>query len=244
MKNIYLILVIAALNAGSVTAEHRASWSYSGDTGPGYWSDINPDFYACSGKNQSPVDLENFVEADLPPIRFNYIAGGKEMLNNGHTIQVNYESGSSITLSGNTYQLIQYHFHAPSENRINGRSYPMEAHFVHKDRYGHLAVVAVLFSTGMENKGLSGLWQKIPMKPGVTNKFDTLVRATDLLPANKTYFRFNGSLTTPPCTEGVLWLVLKQENSLSDAQLEAFKHVLHEPNNRPIQPINARAVLK
>ena len=245
MKTKYIALAGAVvLVSGCATSGQHASWSYSGEAGPQHWSEIAPEYYACSGKNQSPVNLAGMIDADLPPISFQYSAGGYEILNNGHTVQVNYRPGSQIAVNGSTYELLQYHFHSPSENHINGYSYPMEVHLVHRNDKDELAVVAVMFTKGHENAGLKPTWRKMPEHAGDKHPYSVMVSVNDFLPVKRDYYRFNGSLTTPPCSEGVLWLVMKQAVSISESQLKAFTDVLHEPNNRPIQSLNARAVLK
>ena len=235
------VLLAASGWAGASGAVH---WSYSGDEGPENWARLTPEFGACDGRNQSPVNLTGFVEAELAPIAMAYQAGGNEMLNNGHTIQVNYGAGSSITVDGVGYELKQFHFHAPSENHIDGASYPMEAHLVHADRDGNLAVIAVMFEEGAENAALTGIWPSMPANAGDKQALASAFDVSSLLPENRDYYRFNGSLTTPPCTEGVRWLVMKAPVSASKDQIEAFKHVMHHPNNRPVQPVNARVILK
>lgn len=221
-----------------------AEWSYSRSTAPEHWAGLSPDYVDCAGKNQSPVDLKGFIEADLPPIEFNYQVGGAEIINNGHTIQVNYAPGSSIELDGHSFELKQFHFHAPSENWIEGESYPMEAHLVHADPDGNLAVVAVLFSEGEANAEIDAAWAEMPDTTGEKRALASSRSADGILPADRDYYRFNGSLTTPPCTEGVRWLVMKAQMSVSKQQIEHFSHMMHDPNNRPLQAVNARPLLK
>ncbi len=219
-------------------------WSYSGEEGPAHWGDLSEDYAACNGKNQSPINLTGFIEADLKPIEFTYHAGGKEILNNGHTIQINYKEGSRIVVDGITFWLKQFHFHAPSENQIDGQSYPMEVHLVHASKEGHLAVIGVMVVEGAENKTLTQAWSHIPAKAGNHHALLVPVAAAGLLPAKRDYYRFNGSLTTPPCSEGVRWLVMKEPITASKKQIETFTRVMHHPNNRPIQPTYARPVLQ
>ena len=141
----------------SFAAEHAGDnashWDYTGQRGPGHWASLDPKFAACAGRNQSPVDLDHFIEAELPPIAFDYKVGGHDVVNNGHTIQVDYDAGSSISIDNDAFELKQFHFHAPSENHIDGKSFPIEAHFVHADAQGNLAVVAVMFVQGAEQSG-------------------------------------------------------------------------------------------
>jgi carbonic anhydrase len=209
-----------------------------------HWATLSPEFGACGGQNQSPIDLTGFIAAELPPIAFNYQAAGHEVLNNGHTVQVNYKTGSSIVVDGIQFELIQYHFHAPSENHIDGQSFPMEVHLVHASGGGNLAVVSVMFREGAENTALDPAWSQMPRHAGDKHPLSTSASAEALLPKDRDTYRFNGSLTTPPCSEGVRWLVMKEAVTASTEQIKAFADVLHELNNRPIQPTNARPVLK
>ena len=172
------------------------------------------------------------------------IAMQNKILNNGHTIQVNYNPGSTIKVNGNEFELKQFHFHSPSENTIEGRSYPMEAHYVHADKDGNLAVIAVLFETGEKNAELEKAWAHMPENAGEKGVLSKSVDANNLLPHDHGYYRFNGSLTTPPCSEGVWWLVMKYSQSVSKEQIAKFANTMHHPNNRPVQPANARVILK
>lgn len=227
-------------------AAENAHWGYeAGHSGPENWGKLDEKFSVCAtGKSQSPVNISNMIEGDLPAVEFKYQAGGELILNNGHTIQVNYKPASSITVSGHTFELKQFHFHAPSENTIMGRSFPMEAHFVHADKDGNLAVVAVMIDKGAKNTELEKAWSRMPEKAGDRQSLFIQVDARELLPANRDYYRFNGSLTTPPCTEGVWWLVMKNSITASSEQIEKFSHTLHHPNNRPVQPIHARMIVQ
>ncbi|HFQ90073.1 MAG TPA: carbonic anhydrase family protein [Desulfobulbus sp.] len=235
-----------ALIAGSAFASEGAHhWGYTGDTGPAHWGSLKPEFEMCAkGVNQSPINLTNFIEAELPPITFNYSGLATEIVNNGHSIQANYTAGSTITVAGKTFELKQFHFHSPSENTINGQSFPMEAHFVHAAKDGSLAVIAVMFKIGPENEAIKKLWKQMPANAGDKIAMASQVKADELLPKNRDYYRFNGSLTTPPCTEGVVWLVMKTPLTVSKEQVEQFQHVMHHPNNRPVQPVHARPVLQ
>ncbi len=245
------LLGATLLNAEAVhtKAEHKAEahkvhWGYEGESAPSHWGDLDPKFKMCKlGQNQAPINLTGFVESDLPALTYNYNIQSSEILNNGHAIQVNVKDGSSIVIDGITFHLKQFHFHTPSENNINGKSFPLEAHFVHASDNGELAVVAVMYNEGEENKALAELWAKMPMHPGDKSAIDAKSLAA-LLPQDKDYYRFNGSLTTPPCTEGVRWIVLKKPLTLSKEQVEKFAKTMGHPNNRPVQPVNARVILK
>lgn len=240
------MLYSSLLSATFVACAGEVShWSYEGQDGPTHWAELAPDFSACSsGKNQSPVNITGAIEGNLPELGITYQPGGYEVINNGHTIQVNYQSGSFITVDGTDFELRQFHFHSPSENLIESRQYPMEVHFVHTDDNGNLAVLAVMFTRGEENRALKTIWQAMPEE--VNNKATLMhqVSAGELIPEDRSYFRFNGSLTTPPCSEGVTWIVLQHTDDASDTQLNAFLQTLHHTNNRPVQPLNARVVIR
>lgn len=250
MKKIYagIVFLLAMVCLSTVVqGKEQVHWDYSatGHEGPENWGTLDPSYSMCAeGKNQSPVDLAGMVESDLPFITVDYQAGGNEILNNGHTIQVNYKPGSTISVTGNQYELKQFHFHTPSENIVNGNAWPLEAHFVHADTNGNLAVIAVMFRTGETNSELEKAWGVMPENAGEKDLLAVLVDANLLLPEDRDYYRFNGSLTTPPCSEGVLWLVMKNDNAASVDQIEKFAHLMHHPNNRPIQPRNSRLIMK
>lgn len=237
--------VVAATAMGVATGALAQHWGYAGEAGPENWSKVDPKFAMCAlGRNQSPIDLTGFVEADLEPLKFAYKAGAADIVYNGHTVQVDYAPGSTLTVAGRTFELKQFHFHAPSENRIGGKQFPLEGHLVHADKDGNLAVVAVMFQDGGANALLAKLWEKMPAKAGEKATLPAGLSAAQLLPADRDYYRFNGSLTTPPCSEGVWWLVMKQPVSASKAQVGQFSKTVGFANNRPIQPVNARPVLQ
>lgn len=244
---VVLLLYVMFCAVVPVWGKDKVHWDYAetGAEGPGNWGTLDPTFSMCSdGRNQSPVDLSGMVESDLPFIRFNYTKGGSEVLNNGHTIQVNYQPGSTITVAGATFELKQFHFHSPSENTIQGQAYPLEAHFVHADGDGNLAVVAVMYRTGELNDELEKAWSMMPEAAGEKKALSAMVSGMALLPKDKDYYRFSGSLTTPPCSEGVVWLVMKDPIVASVEQIKKFTTTMHHPNNRPIQPKNARLIMK
>jgi carbonic anhydrase len=244
MKKLLIIGIILSLSSAAYAGQ-GTHWGYSGAEGPEHWGKLDPEFSACSeGRNQSPINLVGFIESDLIPLGIHYEAGGKEIINNGHSIQVNYTPGSKLSVDGHEFELKQYHFHAPSENHINSRSYPMEAHLVHADEKGNLAVIAVMFADGKANQSIAKAWSHMPGKAGDKRNLPSAVSAEGILPSNRDYYRFNGSLTTPPCSEGVWWLVMKEPVTASKEQIDKFSQVMGHPNNRPLQPLNARPVLK
>lgn len=243
-KTILALTAILACTAGPALAEHT-HWGYSDDEGPSHWAELDPAYEICAkGLNQSPINLTNFIEAELEPITFNYTGLATEIVNNGHSIQANYAAGSTITVDGKIFELKQFHFHSPSENQINGKSFPLEGHFVHADINGNYAVIGVMFTIGDENAGLKKLWKQMPQAVGDKAGLASQVRAEELLPKDRDYYRYNGSLTTPPCTEGVYWLMMKTPVTVSEAQVKQFSEVMGHPDNRPLQPVDARPVLQ
>jgi carbonic anhydrase len=239
---IALIMGIATGPAGMALAQH---WSYQGEAAPQNWGNLDPKFALCaSGKNQSPIDLNGPVKADLKPLKLDYKAGITEILNNGHTVQINYAPGSLLAVDSISFELKQFHFHSPSENKIKGKQFPLEGHLVHADKDGNLAVVAVMFQEGAANALLTNLWQKMPNTGGEKSALPSGLSVSQLLPKERDYYRFNGSLTTPPCSEGVRWFVMKKPATASKAQIEQFSRTVGVANNRPIQATNARSVLQ
>lgn len=235
--------LICVFLATSTIADDKAPWSYSGLNGPSYWGKLSPDYLLCStGKNQSPIDLTGFINIDLPQITFNYTATGNQVENNGHIIEINYKPGSSISIEGHIYELEQTQFHTPSETTINGKSYPMEAHLIHADKEGAILIIAVLFEQGDDNKALHHDWMKMLYKKHTKHLLYKNINTKLLLPDNRDYYQFTGSLTTPPCTEDVLWIVMKEPSRASKEQIEKLRNVVHNDNNRPLQAINSRSI--
>jgi carbonic anhydrase len=238
-------LLCSAIGLPATQAAESAHWGYEGDVAPANWGQLSAEYATCgTGKNQAPVDIHGTVKAKLPSLPFHYQAGGQEIINNGHTVQVVYADGSQLTVDGAAFTLKQFHFHAPSENLIQGRQYPLEVHLVHSDNEGNLAVVGLMFKEGKANPLLTTLWQQLPQHAGDTLTLSKSVNVADLLPKDHSYYRFAGSLTTPPCTEGVRWLVLKKPMTASKAQIEQFAKLMGHPNNRPVQPVGARLIVE
>ena len=217
-------------------------WSYEGETGPANWGKINPDWTKCgSGTRQSPIDLRDGMKVDLEQITFDYHQSGFNVVDNGHTIQVAVGFGNYITVQNRSYELVQFHFHRPSEERINGRGTEMVVHLVHKDAEGRLAIVAVLLERGAQNSMIQTAWNNLPLEKNDTVTPSVTLDVNDILPAKRDYFTFIGSLTEPPCSEGVLWLVMKQPMPASPAQMALFSR-LYPLNARPTQPGGGRVV--
>ncbi len=223
--------------------ESAPLFSYSGSSGPEHWADLDPAFEACgSGESQSPINIENVKEVDLPNIEFNYLPSMISLVNNGHTVLAKLDQGSYLEVDGEKYELLQFHFHAPSEHEINGQSFPVELHFVHKNEAGHLAVVGIMLVEGTTNASLRPILENIPVEAGREAALENLINASDLLPIEQTTYRYSGSLTTPPCTEGVSWFVMVNPVEISQEQITAFEQV-YSRTNRPLQPLNNRQVV-
>ncbi len=227
----------------ATAGEHAAHWDYEGAGAPHAWGVLKEEYGTCStGKRQSPIDISPVTISDLSAIQFNYKSSPLELTNNGHTVQANYHTGSYITVGGKRYDLLQFHFHSPSEHTIGGKSYDMVAHLVHKAADGQLGVIGVLFKAGDKNKVIDKLWSNLPTESGETKTVkNTRINALDLLPVDLTYFNYSGSLTTPPCSEGVNWMVMATPSSISEKQVKQFTD-LFPLSVRPTQPLNGRVV--
>ena len=217
-------------------------WSYEGDTGPAKWGKINPAWAKCdTGNRQSPIDIRDGIKVDLEPLEFAYGASGFNVLNNGHTVQVNLAPGNRFTLTGRTYELQEFHFHRPSEEKVDGRGFDMVAHLVHKDEEGRQAVIAVLIENGTQHPGIQTVWNNLPLEKhqplAPVIQFDPAA----MLPQGRQYYTFMGSRTMPPCDEGVLWIVMKEPIQASKQQLDIFAR-LYPMNARPIQALSGRLI--
>lgn len=239
---------LLALGMGMLPATTFAShWGYEGKESPEHWGEIEDTYKICqTGRNQSPVNIDSTLKAQIAPLLTHYTDGPITLLNNGHTIQAVMKSGAqdSITLDNVPYTLQQFHFHAPSENTVQGKHYAMEMHLVHTNAEGEIVVVAVMFDKGEANQELDDLWRNMPTTAEQNTALKPNLDINKLLPTNKSYWRFSGSLTTPPCSEGVIWVVLKEPMTLSDSQLAKFTRTMHRDNNRPVQPLHGRVVVE
>lgn len=230
-------------------ADHKVHWGYSGETGPAHWGDLDPKYIMCKlGVNQSPIDIRDKVAVGtvgLPGLTVAYGQPQLRVINNGHTIQVNYPVGNSyITVGNHRFELLQFHFHTPSEHTKEGFNYPMEMHLVHKDGDGNLAVIGILYKEGKHNAELQKLIDHLPRDVGKEHRHkDVHIDLTKFFPAQKLFYKYSGSLTTPPCSEGVYWMVFKQPIEASADQIDAMHALLHT-NNRPVQGVHSRHVLK
>jgi carbonic anhydrase len=220
-------------------------WAYEGENGPQNWMQLKPEFSLCgSGKRQSPIAIqsESTLQGPAEPLQFSYSPSMASVVNNGHTVQVDVEGDNSVTVRSSNYRLLQFHFHTPSEEMVNSKRYSMVAHLVHKNDTGQLAVVAVLLEQGEANPLVDKVWTYMPLDTNDRVRMpEGLLNLNELLPQDLRYYQFMGSLTTPPCTEGVLWMVLKQPMKISPAQYKLFRQQF-PLNARPVQPVNGRPV--
>lgn len=249
LKILFLFFVIVLLTLGFVFYSNAKSalsypshWSYNGENDPSHWGDLNSEFLTCkTGYYQSPINMVQTQISNLSNIEFNYKNTPLKISNNGHTIEVRYEPGSFIKIDGKRYELIQFHFHAPSEHTVDGKHYPLEAHLVHKSEDGKLAVVGVFMKEGNSNDFLETVWTHMPTQEGEKVVPGVIMNASVLPPDDKSYYNYIGSLTTPPCSEGVSWNVMKTPLEVSPEQIAKFTSI-YSGNSRPIQPLNRRIV--
>ena len=242
------LLVVSACTPGasptSTQPSSTAHWTYEGEEGPSHWAELDPAYEMCgTGKNQSPIDIDSPGKQNLANIVFHYQPSQVNILNNGHTVQVNYDAGSYIELDGIRYDVAQFHYHAPSEHEIEGELFPAELHLVHRSADGKLAVVGLLLQEGAVNAAFDPFINNLPADTSDIKDAGVKINATNFLPGIQTTYRYSGSLTTPPCSEGVSWLVMTTPVVLSSAQLSKLEG-LFEGNNRPVQPLNDRTLIE
>lgn len=241
-----LTAAFAAPNSDETAKSHTPAghWTYGGEAGPDHWADLDPASTPCkAGAQQSPVDLTGAASAAIPaPVPHWIPVRGGQVANNGHTLQVNVDSAGSIQLAGKDYVLKQFHFHHPSEHTIEGKAYPLEVHFVHAAPDGDLAVIGALFQEGAANPNLDAIWSAAPVSEGEA-RFNAALDIAKFMPAMADAYRYEGSLTTPPCSETVHWTVMAKPVTASASQIAAFA-ALFPHNARPVQPLNRRYVLK
>ena len=227
----------ATSRATSVLAGDQAHphWSYEGETGPEHWGELAPQFDTCRiGAHQTPIDLTGALSDETAGIDFDYRSVAMRIVNNGHTIQIDPEPGCAITVSGETYSLVQFHFHHPSEHLVDGRAFEMELHLVHKSANGGLAVVGTFITAGQHNASLAPIFESMPHSEGIEVKSEGQFDPAALLPATRSFYRYTGLFTTPPCSEGLTWTVFREPIEASPAQIRAFAALF--PNNaRPVQ---------
>ena len=244
-----VLAAACASRAHGPAATHGPHWDYGPDHGPARWASLDPANAACaSGTRQSPIDIvpgeavRPAPPAGVTELRAVHREHAADVVHNGHTVQVDDPGADTLSLGGEPYALVQYHFHSPSENTVAGRPFPMEMHLVHRSPGGALAVLGVLIEEGAENAAFAPLWSQLPRHAGAAIHLARgAVDVDAMLPRDRAAWRFDGSLTTPPCTEGVTWLVFAQPIALSARQIATFRAVM-DGNSRPVQPRNGRVV--
>lgn len=244
--------LFTGVHACAQEAEHekyvspwKTPWDYEGPRGAAHWSQLDPAYAACDGKQQSPIDIADTEKADLPRLHFESKVGRlRYVINNGHTIRVNYHprNGNFLLVGGQRYELIQFHFHRPSEESISGRIYPMEVHLMYQSDDGQATGVTVFIEPGPSNPTAKKIWQHMRSAEGQNEVTNVQISPAGFLPRDtRDYFMYSGSVTAPPCTEGVTWFVLKKPITLSEEQIDAFAK-LYPNDARPVQPLNGRVV--
>lgn len=232
----------AGAGAMNAATSRKASWSHHGETGPEHWAQLKPEFALCgSGQRQSPIDIRDGIPVELDPIQFEYKLSAFRVIDNGHTVQVNVEPGNRILVNGRRFDLVQFHFHRPSEEKLNGKQFEMVAHLEHKDLEGKLAVVAVLIDEGKAHPLVQQVWNNLPLEKHTEQPGLNALDLNSLLPERRQYVTYMGSMTTPPCSEGVLWMVMKEPVTLSRQQIGIFSR-LYPMNARPVQPTGDRLI--
>ena len=223
----------------------RSHWGYRGIEGPQHWGLLTKEYATCeTGSKQSPINIQT---KNLPrhqeTLKFNYKTSELHEMNNGHTVQISHKSGCNVALNNRTFKLRQFHFHEPSEHHIDGNKYPMEMHFVHQDEDGQILVIAVMMEVGPEHPALKNIWAWLPAQVGKESSFPINANLREILPENTQHYRYSGSLTTPPCSEGVQWLVLTKPVKVSEQSLQKFLKIIGN-NARPVQPLGNRRIEK
>jgi carbonic anhydrase len=238
----------------AVAPSHADShWDYGSQEGPASWGKLSPKFSACGdGKSQSPIDIDKTVKAELPALRAEFKPAQlkivhhehmADVVNTGHSIQVNYTEGDTLQIGDAQFELLQYHFHSPSEHTVRGKPFPMEMHLVHKSADNKLAVVGVFIEEGAHNAAFDPVSMNLPRQQSLETHLEHVkVNVDDLLPKSRATYRYDGSLTTPPCSEGVRWMVFTTPIRLSADQIGVFRDIL-KGNNRPVQRLNGRTVV-
>lgn len=259
------VALFVATTGQAASAAGSASWSYQGNTGPNNWGKLSEEYSLCAaGKKQSPINITNATLTNQNTLKLHYVAsaaqvvndvnttlnirGKKTIINDGHTLQINLPPNNEheyISVNDNKYQLIQFHFHTPSENAIDEKRFPIEIHFVNQSEDGNVAVLGVMIKQGKYNTALQEFIDELPSNKQalkIPNKL--LVDVNSLLPADKLYYSFTGSLTTPPCNEEIKWFVFANPIEASKMQINQLKTLLPVNNARPVQALNGREIIQ
>lgn len=255
MQRRYILKLLGTSILGTGIAQFRSfsasaftlkniHWDYVGTESPEHWGELSPEFKICqAGQQQTPIDVQGATAIEPEALVINYRPTPLKITNNTHTIQVNYEPGSSITFKGDTFNLLQFHFHHPSEHQITGQPFDLELHLVHRSAAGKLAVVSVVAKSGTFNPVLQPIWNAMPTQPQPEQIIEnTHINVIELLPSDRSFYEYRGSLTTPPCSEDVLWFVMQQPIEVSSQQIQQFAAIF-PLNARPLQRLNNRTIL-
>lgn len=227
---------------GRATPAAPHGWDYAGAGGPARWAALDPEYALCgSGTRQSPIDIRDGIAVPMDPPVFDYRETGFRVIDTGHTVQVDVDPGQGFEIQGRRYELQQFHFHRPSEELIDGKRFDMGVHLVHRDADGRIAVIAVLLQAGSEHPLVQRIWANLPLERHLPVTAAGRIDLASLLPEDRRHAMYMGSLTTPPCQEGVLWVVLMQPASLSDRQIDVFSR-LYPMNARPVQAAAGRLI--
>ncbi len=230
------IICALALSFSGVALAEEAEWGYEGEIGPAHWGELSPDYATCAtGTQQSPIDIPSTALTNPADLRFGYQPSNLNSVNTGHSVQTDYDPGSFLQVDGQSYELLQFHLHNPSEHTVDGNATPLSLHLVHKDSRGEIAVVNVFLVEGEYNAALAPFFGNLLVKEGKTTVPGASVNAAEILPNDRSYWRYNGSLTTPLCTEGVKWFVLTTPVEVSAEQIAAHNAIC-SGNARPTQP--------
>ncbi|CAN5358382.1 hypothetical protein BH09PSE5_BH09PSE5_50590 [soil metagenome] len=232
-----------AAQAGQASASRPlAPWDYHGAGAPHKWGSLDPAYSTCSsGKRQSPIDIRDGIQVELEPLRFEYKPSSFSVIDDGHTVQVNVAPGNFVSVMGRRFELVEFHFHRPAEEVVEGKRYDMVVHMLHRDEQGKLAMVAVLLDKGTPQQVVQAVWNNLPLERGEAVPARVELDPMQLLPVDRNYFTYMGSLTMPPCTEGVLWMVLRQPVQVSEEQIDIFSR-LYPMNARPLQEASGRLI--
>lgn len=249
LLNLFAIITLVSASAipHTMAGNQSVSWGYTKPGQSNQWGRLSPAFAICeTGKHQSPIDINSFEVKPISgrfsaQIQFDYHSVPLEILNNGHNIQVNYPQGSSVNIDNQQYELVQFHFHTPSEHTFDGHAYPMEIHLVHQNSLGRYAVISLMIEAGQENSLIKTIWEDLPETGLVKTRKDISINVDSFLPTNQAYYSYQGSLTTPPCDENVDWYVMTETTEASPKQIEQFSSV-YNINARAVQPLNNRLV--
>jgi carbonic anhydrase len=243
IKPLILVLSLSFAAHAQQSAPAGAAWTYYGRKGPSSWGKLDPTYSACSkGKQQSPIDIRGSKRnPSLQPIEFHYVSGPVTLVNTGITVRVDVTPGGYIVFNGVRYDLVEFHFHHPAEDLVEGKLSDIQIDLVHKNAAGQKAIIGVRLNEGRVNGSLAALWPRLPATSGAKATIQDVFNPLGLLPLDRSYWSYMGSITVPPCTEGVKWIAMQNPTELAQDQLEAFAR-LYPDNARPLQATHGRKI--